>query len=366
MQLKLVNRFNTFIVAVYKAMGSVALALILLGLVSYLGVQGFFTVGHSWVAPTILSPTDERILTLNTKLAQQSVERDRLMAERRELEGKLEEADRIIATQRVFQNRFAEAVKDERDARARELKRLTVLQEAYQTTQEEILDSNRAYAGLTRNRAEALKAARLLAREAYLTQNYQLAQMAQANLAFSENEVGLQGRVEGLRRELGSLSFLASRAPESQSPVRLTTNVLMLDRERLKSELEVSRAQQTRAATKAGLEAVDRALKRYEDVLKAIEDSPYLRAISRNVTVAFVPYENLDNAAPGTPLYGCSLGLLWCRQVGAVREVLEGEVVMKHPIRHTLLRGVMVEVELQEPEWARKELLHAARPPLLF
>ena len=101
-------------------------------------------------------------------------------------------------------------------------------------------------------------------------------------------------------------------------------------------------------------------------LLKAIEESPYLRAISRNVTVAFVPYENLDNAAPGTPLFGCSLGLLWCHEVGTVREVLEGEVVMKHPIRHTMLRGVMVELKLRDERWARDELLLLGRPPLLL
>lgn len=363
MQQKVVNRFNTFIVAVYKAAGSFALAIILLGLASYLAVQGFFVVGHSWLMPTILSPTDERILTLNAKLMQQSVERDRLLAERRELEGKLLEAERVIITQEVFQARFADAVEDEREARVRELKRLALLKRAYRTAEEEILSSNKAFSGLARVRAEAMKDASMLTREGYLTQNYHLAQIASSNLRFSEDGLYLDTRLDGVRRELGSLSLLSSGG---DAKGRLTTSVLMLEQERMKSELEVARAEQERDATQASLEALDGALKKYDALLSAIEGSPYLRAITRNVTVAFVPYENLPNTPTGAPLYGCSLGLLWCRQVGSVRDVLEGEVVMKHPVRHDMLRGVMVEVELQEPEWAREELIHANRPPLLF
>jgi hypothetical protein len=369
MQQKVVNRFNTFIVAVYKAAGSLALAVILAGLASYLAVQGFFVVGHSWLAPTILSPTDERILTLNAKHMQQRVERDRLAAERRELEGKLAEAERVIATQRIFQERFAEAVRDERKARGRELQRLALLKGAYQTAEEEIVASNRAFSGLARVRADAMKDASLLTREGYLTQNYQLAQIASANLGFNESQSTLTTRMEALSREVDSLALVAAAtggAGGRGGPVRLTTGVLMLEQERLKSELEVARAEQVRDATLASLASLDDAIKKYDTLLGAIEGSPYLRAIARNVTVAFVPYENLANAPEGTPLYGCSLGLLWCRQVGAVRDVLEGEVVLKHPVRHEMLRGVMVEVELQEPEWAREDLLHANRPPLLF
>ena len=50
--------------------------------------------------------------------------------------------------------------------------------------------------------------------------------------------------------------------------------------------------------------------------------------------------------------------------MGEVGKVLEGEVSVKHPIRQNFLRGVMVEVQLQEGGSAYEQLLHLGRPPL--
>jgi len=52
--------------------------------------------------------------------------------------------------------------------------------------------------------------------------------------------------------------------------------------------------------------------------------------------------------------------------VGVVGHALTGEVAVKHPVRQTMLRGVMVELELRDERWAREELLHLGRPPLLL
>ena len=44
MNQRVANRLNAIVVSAYKFMGSVLLALILLGLISFLTVQGFFMV----------------------------------------------------------------------------------------------------------------------------------------------------------------------------------------------------------------------------------------------------------------------------------------------------------------------------------
>lgn len=82
--------------------------------------------------------------------------------------------------------------------------------------------------------------------------------------------------------------------------------------------------------------------------------------------MAFVPYDNIENVEAGESLYGCSLGLFWCTRVGSIARILNGEVTRKHPIRNLILRGAMVEIELGDPRWARKELLHIGGAPLLF
>jgi len=363
MQQQLVNRFNSLIVSLYKAVGTLALTLIMVGLVSYLAVQAFFLVGRSWLMPTVLSPSDERIFAANARLAQQNADRDRLMAERRELVGRIAQSRRITAAQRAFQARFAAALRSERTARTRDLRQLLSLRSSFKNAHEEIVTSNQAYVGVARVRAQDLKEAQLLTREGYLTQNYQLAQIASANLSFAEREVDLQRRVGDLKRQLEGLQVVAEGRTED---VEVTKEALLLEQELVHSRLEVARAEQDAAAAEAALAALDKTLARYDALLDSISGSPYMQALQRNLTVAFVPYENLDNAAPGTPLYGCRLGMLWCEQVGTVHQVLEGEVISQHPIRQQQMRGVMVEMKLNDPLWARRNLLHAGRPPLFF
>jgi hypothetical protein len=130
--------------------------------------------------------------------------------------------------------------------------------------------------------------------------------------------------------------------------------------------LEVARAESERQHLTESLKSLDEAVGRYDALLASIRSSPWLEAIERGLTVGFVPYENLENAGPGTPLYRCALKLVWCREAGMVGQVLQGEVTVKHPVRQTMLRGVMVELKLRDDRWARDELLLLGRPPLLL
>src|SRR5438132_13341983 len=88
---RIAARLNTVAVNAYKAVGLVVLGAILAGLLSYLTMQGFFVFSRRWIAPTILSPTDERVLRLSVQLAEQSANRDRLLGERREPQTRLRE-----------------------------------------------------------------------------------------------------------------------------------------------------------------------------------------------------------------------------------------------------------------------------------
>jgi hypothetical protein len=361
MNQRIVNKLNTVAVNAYKALGSVLLALILGGLVSYLGVQVFFFVNHSWLTPTVVSPTDPEILQLNAQLAQQAASRDKLLADRRDLEARLEQAERLLGSEKDFQERFRVALGSERTARAKAVRRLATLRQEYQEAAREITESNRAYAGMARKRTEALYNARMLEREEHLTANHQLAQMAQSNLSLAQGSAELQTKLEAVKRELEG--FDASLGGKSAG---LNTEVLLLEREYTRSVLEVARAESERRHLTESLKSLDEAVARYDALLASIRSSPWLEAIERGLTVGFVPYENLEDAGAGTPLYRCALKLVWCREVGVVGQVLQGEVTVKHPVRQALLRGVMVELKLRDERWARDELLLLGRPPLLL
>lgn len=100
-----------------------------------------------------------------------------------------------------------------------------------------------------------------------------------------------------------------------------------------------------------------------DDILARLQRSPYLRASSGRVVVAFVPYENLENVRPGVTLYGCEWGLIRCSAVGKVTALVDGEVRDTHPHDDTPQRGVLVEVQLSDSGAAHWRVLFAGKKP---
>ncbi|RYZ36686.1 MAG: hypothetical protein EOO71_30845 [Myxococcaceae bacterium] len=366
MNQQVANRLNSLAVSAYKVMGSVLLALILVGLLSFLSVQGFFLSNKSWVTPTILSPTDPNVLQLNAQAAQQESERDALQAKRREVANRLQEAERTLNAEKSFQQRFVVALKGEKSSRDRLARRLSALRQEYLRAGGEIAESNRAFSGLARTRTSALYGAKLMEREDVLTMNHHLAQMAQSNLSLAQETVDLDMRLDTLQREREGLTAAQNGLGQDATAEGLTTDTLLLEREYTQSVLAQARAEAQRKSLEADLHALDDSLRRFDQLLRVVHESPYLKAVEQNLTVAFVPYENLANAREGTPLYMCALKVVWCREVGVVGPVLEGEVSQQHPIRQYHQRGVMVELQLRDAPSAREALLHLGRPPLML
>src|SRR6185295_375960 len=113
------------------------------------------------------------------------------------------------------------------------------------------------------------------------------------------------------------------------------------------------------------LESLKLRQKDQEAVINRLAQSPYLKAIENKVTLTFVPNQNLKNVRIGGPLYGCVWGLVWCRKVGTVKAVLEGEVQDVHPHDESIQRGLMVEVDVSD--WGASEaVLFAGSKPLWF
>ena len=363
MQDRIVARLNTAAVNAYKVAGIAVLAAILAGLLSYLSLQGFFVFSRGWVAPTILSPTDERVLRLSVQLAEQTAARDRLAGERRDLQAKLDDAERVLSQQLTFQQQFRNALRLDRAGRAQELSLLLALRSKYLVAQDEVVSANRAYAGLTRTREDALLAASLVDRERYLTTNHQLAEMSQVDLSLAERGIDIQSRIGRLQRDVRSIDTMARGARRDAA---LSLDLLKLQQDYVRSTADVAKATASRDNLAEQLRVTASSVERFERLVAALRNSPYLKAMEDHVTVAFVPYENLGHAHQGVPLYRCAFGLIVCSQVGVIGQTLDGEVQQQHPIRTTTLRGAMVEIRLTDGDGAREKLLHVSHPPLLF
>ena len=133
---------------------------------------------------------------------------------------------------------------------------------------------------------------------------------------------------------------------------------------------ELDRAELDRAASvddqktlEAHLHELDKSIADQRAVVARLSSSYYLKGRAGTVVVGFVPYENLDDAKPGTPLYRCTWGLVRCSEVGKVRSVLEGEVTERHPHNDAVRRGVMLELELRDGAAGEATVLFAGGKP---
>lgn len=144
-----------------------------------------------------------------------------------------------------------------------------------------------------------------------------------------------------------------------------TPDQWLLRRELEKTKLEKENAIGKRTPLGQRADSLKLRIKDQDAVVGRLAQSPYLKAIENKVTLAFVANQNLKNVKIGSPLYGCVWGLAWCKKVGTVKAVLDGEVQDIHPHDESIQRGLMVEVDVSE--WGASEtVLFAGSKPLWF
>lgn len=343
----------SMIVSAYRMLGFGILTIIVVVLIGYIATQAFFTLSNSWLVPIAVAPTDEKVVAVQAQLVEQQNTRDRIADE-------LKQSERAITVQQRFQLEFAKAIKSDLEGRQLALGRIRALADAAASTRRSIRNQNSAYAASSRRKMAEEYAAGLIDRSSMLSGNYQLAQISSSNLSLAERQAEFETRAAELEAQTRSLDAILHDA-ETQSDVALSYEVLRIKQEYEASKLDLAKSVEARDTLKASLERQDK-------IVRALKTSAYLRAVNDGATVAFVPYSNLSTIAKGKQLYACKLGMVFCRSVGEVLDVLPGEVQFKHPHRDKMLRGQMVELKLdaQDGEAAADDVLFVGGKPLLL
>jgi hypothetical protein len=337
------------VVSAYRMLGFGILTIIVIVLIGYIATTAFFYVSNSWVVPMAISPSDEKVVTLQSQVAAQQTSRDRTAAE-------LDEAERAIVVQQEFQSEFAKAIQSDLDGRKAALDRMHQLANAAASTRMQIRRSNSAYANASQRQMAQEWRAGLIDRQQMLAGKFQVAQISTSNLSLAERQAEYETRAADLEAQTRSLeSLLANTAAQGA----MSYDVLKIKQEFEASRLETQKAVETRDMLKLALEREDK-------LLKSLQQSSYLRAVSDHAQVAFVPYGNLTKVEKGAGLYGCRLGMVICHKVGTVLEVLPGEVQFKHPHKDKELRGQMVELKLDDNSAAEDDVLFVGGRPLLI
>jgi hypothetical protein len=348
---------NKFIVTLYRTVGFVVLTLILLGLVSFLFTKVFFLFNRSWIAPTLVSPTDERVVRLNAEIVQQSALRDKLLGERAVLEVSLRDAERREATGMTLQESLTRAARAEANARSSERQRLQRLSSELDEVRSQVAEATRQFADVSRESLDEQYQSGLTTRDKYAAGNLQLGQLAQTNLTLAEKDSELTARGEQMKRDADALVSATRTLDPARAP--LNVDSLRLRQDFMRGALDVAKAQDERKACTDVQTSLDRSVARYDELLKVLSESPLLKALSGKITIAFVPYQNLTNVHTGSTVFACRLGMFVCRKVGQINQVLSGEVSVHSPIESKNERGLMLELSLEDGG-------HAAQDQVLF
>lgn len=365
-----VEWFNKIFTDAYKLVGFLILAVILIGLISYFVLNIFYMTSTRWVAPVILSASHERVIRLNGELTQQINNHDRLVSERSEIKAEKVYIERALQAQEAFRQQLRAAMKSELDGRKGELRQVQMLMGDYQKSGKESEDTLKDFKDLNVEQLTSEYEANLIDRQAFVDGTFSLSQMENARLSRQARKLQVAARGAQLTREVAALEEALKNPEELSLPddsaTRLTFEVVSMLREYRNSALEAGRLRADGETVSERIAMLDKSIERYQRLQNEIENSPYLRAMNEQVAIAFVPYDNLSDAEVGRKVYGCSLGLVWCREVGSVERVLDGEVTADHPLYSERVRGRMVELELKDPTWAQKKALFTGRAPLLI
>lgn len=329
------------------SLASLGVALCVLG---YIVSVAYHALRDAFVAPMILTPESELVI-------QSRMELERLLAQRRSLELKLEDSrlaienaeyseSKLQSLRSLAQNALNWSDTITADKAASSTRDLQVLA-AQKSVLERTLEQQQAEVDRVRRNVEGG-----VAHRTELTQAQEDLQRMQ--LARLQNERERLGAATALRE-----SALAQQARKSLSRggALVTPEMIEQQSQLVKIELELLEVEHDKRGATSRLQSDRDELAKLDALIVQLRARPTFQAIEGKQNLAFVPYTQLDAVAPNAPVYACAIwGVFACRRVGRVISVLPGEVAMQDPWG-TPSRGQYAVLDLQDTRAAKAKTL---------
>ena len=329
----------------YRWIGLIFLYGLLALVGGYTTVIIFYAFNRSWVVPFIVSPTNDKILDLTTKLVTSREEMATLVNDRDRLEGSLDDLQRTASQLQGLDGQFKTAIDLQNKGNVADLPALTELTTEKKAdivaTQEVLKQMDIVEAQIDKDLA------------AHLITKGDAAQ-AKTALRQSRNEA-----------TDGKIAEVLLRDSERQKTPDYTTSVDVLAK---KAELR-SALTQLVIQVNSGKEqlATDKLqIVELQQAILTAQNSPYFLATKGGVEFAFVPYDNRGGIAIGVPVFACYLNMVGCYQVGVVKHVFTDEETVQHPIFKNQIRGSLVELNMTDYQATKNQVLFVGHKPLLF
>jgi hypothetical protein len=322
----------------------------LCGVSSALGYAAYTAYGatrDSYVAPAILSPDSDVVLASKLKLAEMADDRAKASAELDDVDSVIEADDEAIARLGFLQHKLENAVHWTSEiTSAKASAGAAALQSLLQ--QKQVIEDMLAGQRTLTQKAQADLAAGVVSRTDYAKEAQALDQM---QLAILENARARRDSQAALHE-----AQLALRAVRTPDDAPLTPELMAHEEQVIRLELEVVHLESEKRSKLAERAALSERIAKLDELAGQLKNRPIYQAADKSVDVAFVPYTQIDGVESGAKVYACVWGLFLCKQVGAVAEVVPGEVVSADPWGAST-RGQYAVLSLWSPEAARLKTL---------
>ncbi len=335
------------VLTLYRVFAIVVLYLVLIGILAYAWIMGFYAVNTSWAAPLILSATDEKSLDFREKLvtSQQTIE---------DLKVDSQKLETGLAEMKEHRGALLALAPQLRDAIARERTHNQTSGPALAQLDRQKLADNaktqKVLAQLREVEANIQKdlAAGLITKGDAATQ---LSALNQAQDAYTDSKIA----------EI----LLTDSVLDKTTTGTNTLNVLEKQAE---LQSEVAQLDIAISVAEKQLYEESRQIVRLREAITTAKQSPYYLNATGGQTLyfAFVPYDNQAHAIVGSSIYDCYLNMILCRHAGTVKAIFPGEEQAIHPIFKTQIRGFMIQMNLDHAESARSKTVFLGRKPVLF
>ena len=316
--------------------------------IAYVGDGVYRVATDEFVAPCALSPDSDLVIQAKLSMATLTAERFKVTTRREEIDVIVEASDKAIAELEELKTSAARGLEF--------TAALTTKQASAGTSDLQALSTQRKDLGAMIAAQDAFVVqikkdldAGLAAKADYAREKQTLSQM---KLALIEND-----RSRYVTEVTMSQVNLTQQALRSGGGAHIATpEMLMLQDQLVRISTEILKLRAERRSAIAEKVHLDEELKMIEELTGQLKERPTFTAASQNLTVAFVPYTQMDGVESGAPIYDCIWGLFHCKAVGQVTKLLPGEVILPDPWG-TPTRGQYATMSLNDPQAAKSKTL---------
>ena len=314
---------------------------------AYAAGAAYEYVRDAFVAPAILSPNSDLVITNRLRLGELEVERERAVADIEALDADLSGADSAIAGLQKLQKTAASAIEWTSTVTA-EKANATVAQLHALSNERQLMVTMVEDQKKQTAKAEADVASGLIPATEYARRKESLNQAEIALLDNDRSSLQLQSSLEE--------TALAQRALARPRNAPQMPELIAQQEQMIRVELEIVRLTSEQRSKTGQKKALTERVAKIDEMARQLKSRPTYQAIEKNIDIAFVPYTQIDGVSDGAPVYSCLWGIIFCKEVGAVTQLVPGEVSVADPWGAPA-RGQYAVLDLYDHESARAKTL---------